>query len=75
MVKFNFNNPEEEIKRLHQALGKTEGSYNQVGFSYDDQNKLGEDSQSPKQSEDSNDDDEPFVADADLELPENIAMV
>lgn len=63
---------EEEIKRLHQALG-SDGTYNQVGFNYDEEKKTGEDSQSPKQSEE--DEDEPFVPDPEFEIPENIVTV
>ncbi|KAL7303293.1 hypothetical protein TKK_0004485 [Trichogramma kaykai] len=64
---------EEEIKRLHQALG-SDGAYNQVGFNYDNEKKIEEDSQSPKQSEGSTDDDEPYVPIPELELPENIKL-
>lgn len=63
---------EEEIKRLHQALD-SDGAYNQVGFNYDDEKKTGEDSQSPKQSEE--EEDEAFVPDPELEIPENLITV
>lgn len=65
---------EEEIKRLHQALD-SEGSYSQVRFNYDDEKKTGEDSQSPKQSEESNEEDEAFVPEPELEIPENMTVV
>lgn len=65
---------EEEIKRLHQALD-SENSYSQVGFNYDEEKKFGEDSQSPKPSEDSQEDDEPFVAQPELEVPETMTVV
>lgn len=71
---FFFIFPEEEIKRLHQALD-SEGSYSQVGFSYDDEKKSVEDSQSPKQSEGSHEEDEAFVPEPELELPENMTVV
>ncbi|XP_016839599.1 splicing factor, suppressor of white-apricot homolog isoform X2 [Nasonia vitripennis] len=64
---------EEEIKRLHQALD-SEGSYSQVGFNYDDEKKSGEDSQSPKQSEGSHEEDEAFVPEPALEIPENMTV-
>lgn len=64
---------EEEIKRLHQALD-AENSYSQVAFNYDDEKKFAEDSQSPKQSEDSLED-EAFVADPDLDVPADMKVV
>ncbi|XP_067212675.1 splicing factor, suppressor of white-apricot homolog isoform X2 [Linepithema humile] len=67
---------EEEIKRLHQALD-SEPSYNQVGFNYEDENgqkACGEDSQSPKQSEDSQEEDQAFVPPPELEIPEEMVL-
>lgn len=68
---------EEEIKRLHQALD-SESSYNQVGYNYEDENghkASGEDSQSPKQSEDSQEEDQAFVPPPELEIPEDMVLV
>lgn len=69
---------EEEIKRLHQALD-SESSYNQVEYSYtEDENghkASGEDSQSPKQSEDSQEEDQAFVPPPELEIPEGMVLV
>lgn len=69
---------EEEMKRLHQALD-SENSYTQVGYNYnEDENnsKLAcEDSQSPKQSEGSQEEDQAFVPPADLEIPEGMTVV
>lgn len=62
------------MKRLHQALD-SEGSYNQVGFSYDDEKKSGEDSESPKRSEPSAEEDEAFVPEVELEIPEDMVIV
>jgi hypothetical protein len=64
---------EEEIKRLHQALD-SENSYSQVGFNYDDEKNCEEDSQSPKQSEGSQEDDEAYIPDPELEVPEDMAV-
>ena len=64
---------DEEIKRLHQALG-SESGYSQVGFNYDDEKK-GEDSQSPKPSEGSTEEDEAFMRDPVLEIPEDMIVV
>ncbi|XP_029155740.1 splicing factor, suppressor of white-apricot homolog isoform X2 [Nylanderia fulva] len=68
---------EEEIKRLHQALD-SESSYNQVGFNYNEdennQKASGEDSQSPKQSEDSQEEDQAFVPPPELEIPEGMIL-
>lgn len=78
--KFNYKFciAEEEIKRLHQALD-SESSYNQVGYSYnEDENghkASGEDSQSPKQSEDSQEEDQAFVPPPELEIPEGMVLV
>ncbi|KAJ8673598.1 hypothetical protein QAD02_004860 [Eretmocerus hayati] len=64
---------EEEIKRLHQALD-SENVYNQVGFNYDEEKNAGNDSQSPKQSEGSQDEDEVFVPEPGLEIPEAVII-
>ncbi|KAL0131733.1 hypothetical protein PUN28_002942 [Cardiocondyla obscurior] len=68
---------EEEIKRLHQALD-SETSYNQVGYNYnEDENghkASGEDSQSPKQSEGSQEEDQAFVPPPELEIPEGMIV-
>ncbi|XP_029680108.1 splicing factor, suppressor of white-apricot homolog isoform X1 [Formica exsecta] len=68
---------EEEIKRLHQALD-SESSYNQVGYNYnEDENNekaSGEDSQSPKQSEGSQEEDQAFVPPPELEIPEGMIL-
>ncbi|XP_024884611.1 splicing factor, suppressor of white-apricot homolog isoform X2 [Temnothorax curvispinosus] len=71
-------NHEEEIKRLHQALD-SESSYNQVGYNYnEDENghkASGEESQSPKQSEGSQEEDQAFVAPPELEpFPEGMVL-
>ncbi|XP_033211076.1 splicing factor, suppressor of white-apricot homolog isoform X3 [Belonocnema kinseyi] len=66
---------EEEMKRLHQALD-SENSYGQVGYSYnDDESRKGinEDSQSPKPSEGSQDD-EAFIGPPELEIPPEMAV-
>lgn len=69
---------EEEIKRLHQALD-SESSYNQVGYNYNEdennQKASGDDSQSPKQSEDSQEEDQAFVPPPELEIPEGMILV
>lgn len=68
---------EEEIKRLHQALG-TDNTYGQVSYNYDDpdsQTANGEDSQSPKASDGSqDDDDQAFVLPPELEAPEGMIL-
>ncbi|KYN00474.1 Protein suppressor of white apricot [Cyphomyrmex costatus] len=68
---------EEEIKRLHQALD-SESSYNQVGYNYnEDENghkASSEDSQSPKQSEGSQEEDQAFVPPPELEIPEGMIL-
>ncbi|CAL1689604.1 unnamed protein product [Lasius platythorax] len=70
-------NHEEEIKRLHQALD-SESSYNQVGYNYNEdennQKASGDDSQSPKQSEDSQEEDQAFVPPPELEIPEGMIL-
>lgn len=67
---------EEEMKRLHQALD-SETTYSQVSYTYDEESnsKTGcEDSQSPKQSEGSQEEDHTFVLPPDLEVPEGIQL-
>ncbi|XP_011262451.2 splicing factor, suppressor of white-apricot homolog isoform X2 [Camponotus floridanus] len=68
---------EEEIKRLHQALD-SESSYNQAGYNYNEdennQKASGEDSQSPKQSEGSQEEDQAFVPPPELEIPEGMIL-
>jgi len=63
---------------LHQALD-SESSYNQVGYNYnEDENghkASGEDSQSPKQSEGSQEEDQAFVPPSELEIPEGMILV
>lgn len=63
---------------MHQALD-SESSYNQVGYNYnEDENghkASGEDSQSPKQSEDSQEEDQAFVPPPELEIPEGMVLV
>ncbi|XP_074097235.1 suppressor of white-apricot isoform X1 [Cotesia typhae] len=68
---------EEEIKRLHQALG-SDNTYGQVAYNYDDQDNqmgVGDDSQSPKPSDGSqDDDDQAFTLPPELEAPEGMVM-
>ncbi|XP_011305382.1 splicing factor, suppressor of white-apricot homolog isoform X2 [Fopius arisanus] len=67
---------EEEMKRLHQALG-SEHTYGQVAYNYDDQDSqtaIGEDSQSPKPSDGSQEDDQAFVLPPELEVPEGTVL-
>ena len=64
------------MKRLHQALD-SENSYGQVAYSYnEDDSRKGnnEDSQSPKPSEGSQDD-EAFIVPPELEIPPEMAVV
>lgn len=65
------------MKRLHQALDSE--SYHQVGYNYnEDENGHKapcEDSQSPKQSEGSQEEDQAFVPPPELEIPEEIVLV
>lgn len=67
------------MKRLHQALG-SENTYGQVAYNYNDdqdsQKGLSEDTQSPKPSEGSQEDeDQAFVAPPELEIPEGTTLV
>ncbi|XP_043289502.1 splicing factor, suppressor of white-apricot homolog isoform X3 [Venturia canescens] len=69
---------EEEIKRLHQALG-SENTYGQVSYNYNDdqdsQKALSEETQSPKPSDGSQDDeDQAFVVPPELEIPEDMTL-
>lgn len=69
---------EEEMKRLHQALD-SENTYSQVAYDYNEEgngSKIGcDDSQSPKRSEGSQEEDQAFVPPSDLEIPEGIPLV
>ncbi|KAK0167449.1 hypothetical protein PV327_004846 [Microctonus hyperodae] len=68
---------EEEMKRLHQALG-SENTYGQVAYNYDEQDgqpAIGDDSQSPKPSEGSQEDeDQAFVLPPELEAPQDMVL-
>ncbi|KAK2587323.1 hypothetical protein KPH14_003041 [Odynerus spinipes] len=68
---------EEEMKRLHQALD-SENPYTQVAYNYNEdensQKSTCEDSQSPKQSEGSHEEDQAFVPPPDLEIPEGMLV-
>ncbi|XP_076282766.1 suppressor of white-apricot isoform X2 [Lasioglossum baleicum] len=68
---------EEEMKRLHQALD-SETTYSQVAYSYNEEGngpKIAcEDSQSPKQSEGSQEEDQAFVPPPELEIPDGISL-
>lgn len=69
---------EEEMKRLHQALD-SENTYSQVAYNYNEEGNGSkitcDDSQSPKQSEGSQEEDQAFVPPPDLEIPEGISLV
>lgn len=67
------------MKRLHQALD-SENAYGQVAYDYNEEegngSKIGcDDSQSPKRSEGSQEEDQAFVPPPDLEVPEGIELV
>lgn len=66
------------MKRLHQALD-SENTYSQVAYDYNEEgngSKMAcDDSQSPKRSEGSQEEDQAFVPPADLEIPEGIPLV
>lgn len=66
------------MKRLHQALD-SENTYSQVAYDYNEEgngSKIAcDDSQSPKRSEGSQEEDQAFVPPADLEIPEGIPLV
>ncbi|XP_043797328.1 splicing factor, suppressor of white-apricot homolog isoform X3 [Apis laboriosa] len=68
---------EEEMKRLHQALD-SENTYSQVAYDYNEEgngSKIAcDDSQSPKRSEGSQEEDQAFVPPTDLEIPEGIPL-
>ncbi|XP_076619773.1 suppressor of white-apricot isoform X2 [Colletes latitarsis] len=67
---------EEEMKRLHQALD-SENTYGQVAYNYNEEGNSSkitcDDSQSPKQSEGSQED-QAFVPPPELEIPEGIPL-
>lgn len=69
---------EEEIKRLHQALD-SENTYSQVAYDYNEEGNNSknacDDSQSPKRSEGSQEEDQAFVPPPDLEIPDGISLV
>lgn len=69
---------EEEMKRFNQALG-SENTYGQVAYNYDDQDSrtaIGEDSQSPKPSDGSQEEeDTAFLLPPELEAPEGMILV
>ncbi|XP_017755130.1 PREDICTED: protein suppressor of white apricot isoform X1 [Eufriesea mexicana] len=68
---------EEEIKRLHQALD-SENTYSQVAYDYNEEGNNSknacDDSQSPKRSEGSQEEDQAFVPPPDLEIPDGISL-
>ncbi|XP_026668451.1 splicing factor, suppressor of white-apricot homolog isoform X2 [Ceratina calcarata] len=68
---------EEEMKRLRQALD-SENAYSQVAYDYNEDGNAAkatsEDSQSPKRSEGSQEEDQAFVPPPELEIPEGIAL-
>lgn len=68
---------EEELKRLHQALGSN--SYGEVAFNYDedpDSGKLEQKGEGePAEEEEVEGGDEPFIAPPELDVPINMALV
>ncbi|CAK9805180.1 Protein suppressor of white apricot [Anthophora quadrimaculata] len=68
---------EEEMKRLHQALD-SETTYSQVAYDYNEEangSKMAcDDSQSPKRSEGSQEEDQAFVPPPELNIPEGIPL-
>ncbi|KAK9304522.1 hypothetical protein QLX08_004149 [Tetragonisca angustula] len=68
---------EEEMKRLHQALD-SENTYSQVTYDYNEEGNGSkitcEDSQSPKRSEGSQEEDQAFIPPPDLEIPQGIPL-
>ncbi|KAF3428095.1 hypothetical protein E2986_10121 [Frieseomelitta varia] len=68
---------EEEMKRLHQALD-SENTYSQVAYDYNEEGNGSkitcEDSQSPKRSEGSQEEDQAFIPPPDLEIPQGIPL-
>ncbi|XP_076675955.1 suppressor of white-apricot isoform X2 [Andrena cerasifolii] len=71
---------EEEMKRLHQALDSenSENTYSHVAYNYNEEGNDSkvtcDDSQSPKQSEGSQEEDQTFVPPPELEIPEGISL-
>lgn len=67
---------EEELKRLHQALGSN--SYGEVAFNYDedpDSGKLEQKGEGEPTGEEVEGGDEPFIAPPELDVPINMALV
>lgn len=62
---------EEELKRLHQALG-SDKTYGQVSYSYEEEN--GETDKSVQESNQTEDADEPFVPPTELDLPQDMVV-
>jgi len=72
---FNLS-AEEELKRLHQALGSN--SYGEVAFNYDedpDSEKLEQKGEGEPTGEEVEGGDEPFIAPPELDVPINMALV
>nr|CAD7258464.1 unnamed protein product [Timema shepardi] len=63
---------EEELKRLHKALGKN--SYGQVAFSYDETPESQEEKKDDNSADSSDELDEPFTAPPELDIPINMAL-
>ncbi|CAG2059523.1 unnamed protein product [Timema podura] len=63
---------EEELKRLHKALGKN--SYGQVAFSYDEPPESQEEKKDDDSVDSSDELDEPFTAPPELDIPINMAV-
>nr|CAD7410507.1 unnamed protein product [Timema cristinae] len=63
---------EEELKRLHKALGKN--SYGQVAFSYDETPESQEEKKDDNSVDSSDELDEPFTAPPELDIPINMAL-
>ncbi|XP_075232655.1 uncharacterized protein LOC142331003 [Lycorma delicatula] len=62
---------EEELKRLHQALG-SDKTYGQVSYSYEEEN--GESEKPVQESNQTDDSDEPFIAPPELDVPEDMVL-
>ena len=66
------------MKRLHQALD-SENTYGQVAYNYNEceesRKAISEDSQSPKLSEGSQDEDQAFIIPPELEIPSDMTVV
>lgn len=72
---FNLS-AEEELKRLHQALGSN--SYGEVAFNYDedpDSGNLEQKGEGEPTGEEVEGGDEPFIAPPELDVPINMALV